>query len=171
MKKLEVVLWISLLLLVAAHAFIDIPFGLILMIGMALSMVYFYLTTFIINEVPFTKIFLKSSYKDISSSRIIGSILSGISYSILTTGITFKALAWPGANFMVYAGFILTTVNLIIVLSKIRRSPNSSFYIALRKRGYLLVCLGLLFIIITLLPQDVQRSIFPRSGEHEELSV
>jgi hypothetical protein len=84
---------------------------------MLLACFYFYLSFAFFNNVKLRNIFRGSSYKGISASRIIVSIVTGWGLSALCCGILFKIQHYPGGGIMLMAGlitiFIITTILLI----------------------------------------------------------
>ncbi len=161
MKKIESFLWILLLLLILARTTVEVPFIMILISGMILSGFYFYFSLLLLNNIDFKNIFQKQAYREIKTSRIIGSILTGINYATLSIGVTFKALAWPGSLFFIMFSVFTLLIIIIIASYKAKYNQSISFYHELKKRTLLLLVIGSIFAILSSLPIDIQKTIFP----------
>lgn len=113
-----------------------------------LMSLYFYLGFAMFNDITFKGIFKQQSYKEISTLRIIGSIVAGIGLSILLTGILFRLQHWPGANFQLLIGLIFSGIILIIVLIKYLKE-KSLFYKRVLSRLIIIGGFGLILFYIS----------------------
>ena len=134
MKRAEIILGLLSLLAIFMSVFL-IPGGsfLIILSLSAFSMMYFYLGFAFFNAIPLSKIFKKESYKDISSLRIVGAIVAGISLSTLLMGILFTAQKWPGAYVISVMGLFYLTIAGVAALIK-GMTNKSAFYNRILRR-------------------------------------
>lgn len=166
MKKIEVILWGLLLTTTILRTLFNIPFPIALCIGGSLSILYFFCTIFLLNNIPLKAAFNKAAYNNISNSRMIGSILTGLTFAILSISITFKILAWPGSRFLLFLSLILTTIILIITSTRLKKSEEQSFYCSLKKRCIVLIIIAISFLILSFFPKETQQKIFPLTNEY-----
>ena len=133
MRKLQIGL-VCFIVFAFIWKFLDYPFGNIALILslLFLSCLYFYLGFALFNKIGFKDIFKKKSYADISSLRIIGTVLSGFSLSILLLGMLFKIMNWPFASQNLLIG-ILGLVIALFVAGIVYLRKRSPFYIDLFK--------------------------------------
>ena len=151
MKKAEIILGISSIVALIMNLLL-IPFGGFLTVLMlsSLSMIYFYLSFALFNNIRFRNISKKDSYKEVSKMRIIGAIATGIALTFLILGILFKAQSWPGAR--MYLGVGIFGMIVIFIVGAIKFSANkSSYYTKIFKR---LAIFGILSLILFFLPGD-----------------
>lgn len=129
MKRIEI--W---LLAITISAFILKVFsvaGADALMGISLSataMAYYPFGLFIINSIPLKKVFKRESYRGISFLRGFGSVVTGISLSIVIVGIMFKLLLSPGASVMLSVGLISSALVLSIALYKYLGNFRAMFY-------------------------------------------
>jgi len=126
---------------------IGIPGSMILLILTlgTLAFLYYPFGFALFNRIGFRQIFKKKSYEGLSALRIIGSIGAGMAFSVVCSGILFKTLHWPGADFMLINGLVPTLIVLIIALIKYFKTKGK-FYIGILKRTAIIGTLGLLFV-------------------------
>lgn len=147
MKRAEIVLVVGLLIGTIGNLF-QIPYSneIFMIACFLLSCLYFYLGFAHFNEIPFRKIFKKSSYKEISTGCIAGSIGLGISFSIIIIGFLFKFLILPGSHEMLIIGTVFlaaqTFFGALIFFKK--HKGRSEFYIKNFKRVFTILILGLI---------------------------
>ena len=113
----------------------------------ALSSFYFYLGFAVFNNIGFSKIFNKTSYKSISKLKIIGAICTGISLSILIIGILFKMKGWPGAKFTLMFGVFLSFIISVIALIKFI-NKKSYYYKFILSRTIFFITIGVFLVSI-----------------------
>ncbi len=166
MKKTEVILWGVLLITTILRALFNIPFPIVLCIGVILSIFYFSLTVFLLNNIPLKKNFNKTAYNNISDLRLVGSILSGLAFSILSTSVTFKILAFPGSKFLLFFSLIFTIIILIVTSVRLKKSEVKNFYKSLKNRCIILLIVTASLFIFSYFPKETQRKIFPLTEEH-----
>lgn len=91
---------------------------LLILSGGTLAMIYFYISVIIFNKIPLKSAFKKAAYKDIPTSRILGSIGGGIALSVLIIGLLFTIMNWPGGRMQLATGIVLSTILLLVSLVK-----------------------------------------------------
>lgn len=127
MKKLEFILTILFSISLTLYLF-DIPgfslFG-VAQMGI-LSLIYFWFGIIIFNKISFRKMFKKTSYKDISWNKLIGTFATGIGLSFTILGILFKFMFWPGANAILTNG--LTILGVVLMISIVKFGSNKSHF-------------------------------------------
>ena len=74
------------------------------------SIFYYGFTLFVILDIPFRNILLKSSYAGISPILILSSIIIGWDYSVLILGVLFKYLIIPGNTNLLVPGLFLISI-------------------------------------------------------------
>ncbi len=112
----------------------------------SLSMLYYPLGLFSLNEIPIHRIFKKQTYKEMTATRIIGAILGGIVFSILTVGIMFNVLIIPGAYFMLGTGLSGGLIFLIVFIVLYLRNRENTFLRTMMIRSVLIVAISGFFI-------------------------
>lgn len=142
MKKTEKILIITALTGIILGLFL-IPGGnIITVLSLAvLSMLYFYFSLALLNGLSIRQMFKKQSYKGISAMRITGSVLAGIVLSILTLGVLFKVMLWPGSSSMLLTGGLLMLITGIICLIKFA-STKAEFYRNMTLRSFIFTALA-----------------------------
>lgn len=145
MKKIEIIfIVISIIgtLMLAFH----IPMGAMMtIIGISsLTMFYWGFSFALFNIDRFRDIFKKEAYKNTNAKRIIGAIATGLTLSILLTGILFVLMFWPGAKLNLMNGIAMGIVILLLALFFYSRT-KSNYYIKIFKRLIVLLGLGILF--------------------------
>lgn len=106
MRKIEIILVVLSIVLFLLSSIFDFKFinPIIIIILLITCMFYTYLGFAVINNIALKSIFNGAVYKKISTYRILGAILTGISIGVFLIGIMFKSLSWPGANINLYPG-------------------------------------------------------------------
>ncbi len=147
MKKLELYIFPVTFIIGFLIYFMDYPFGAIITILSlsGLSCLYFYFGFALFNKISFRRIFKKESYQSISTWRIIGSIATGISISIVLLGILYRIFRWPFGNEMLIIGVNFLNVVFIIGFIKIIKGKQP-FYKRLLTRVVTFGLLGYLFL-------------------------
>lgn len=118
MKKLEVIL-ASISIIAFLLIFMTFPGATELFtIGLSvLSIIYFYLSFALLNNIRLRKIFKKKSYEEVSKTEIVLAILTGVALSVFSVGIMFKMIFLPGADEMLSIGLFFTSVVVIMALT------------------------------------------------------
>jgi hypothetical protein len=157
MKKLELILSISSFVGIQWIMFFLIPGGTIILIlsMFMLSLLYFFLSFVLFNNIGFRKIFRKVSYKDTSSNRILFSFVTGIFLSATVFSILFKLLFWSYASIILMFGIIGLFVISVILIRK-RAKVDSPFYSDVLKRT-IVACL--VATILSLIPSQLMAKI------------
>jgi hypothetical protein len=134
MKRTELIL-ILLAVIALIMKIFHLPGALILSIlGLpTIALFYFYLGFAFFNGIGFRKLFKKTSYKGISTQRIIGGIATGWALNASAMGILFKIQSYPGASILLWVGFIGLGFVSIFSLIKVRKSTDN-YYSKILKR-------------------------------------
>ncbi|RYJ43197.1 hypothetical protein [Flavobacterium beibuense] len=121
MKKAELILAILILTGIVLSV-LHLPGGAMLLVLTmpVLSMMYLCLGFALLNGIPLKN----ESYKGLSTMRIVGSVLSGIVFSIALIGILFVWMMWPGASVMLLSSIAGLLIMLIVVLIKYFTKKN-----------------------------------------------
>ena len=150
MKKLEIILGVIAIITFGLYLFLVPGSAMIMLLSLTtLSIIYFYLSFALFNGVKGRSIFKKSSYVDLKTMRIVGSILTGIALAMTITGISFMIFKWPGARVNLQIGIIALSMVIIIYSIKYLRDKEA-FYFSILKRT---IAFGIVGIILLLLPQ------------------
>ena len=148
MKKLEIVLVITIVIGIIGNLFLIEYSNHVFMIGCTvLATLYFYLSFVFFNDISVRKMFKKSSYKGVTAKRIIGTIGIGQTLSIIIIGFQFKFLLLPGAHEMLIIGVeSLMVISIIAGFIFIKRyKGQSEFYSRIFKRTIPAIIVGALF--------------------------
>jgi hypothetical protein len=149
MKKTEIIFTIIALAGLLLKCF-HLPFGALLaVIGFfGLACFYMYFSFAFFNNIPLKRIFKKESYTtDISEKiayRILISVSSGVSLSIMLIGLLFYFQIWPSAFFQINVGIKLIVPALIIGLIRFFKT-KSTFYSRIFIRIAIIVGVALFF--------------------------
>ncbi len=92
-----------------------------------LSLFYLFFGFFIFNEIKLRGLFKTSSYDKTNTTKIIMSILLGMSLTILLTGIYFKLQLWSGGDSILGLGLICTGLILLISIILYFRNKDILF--------------------------------------------
>ena len=169
MKKIEIICWTTILLLIILRVMFVLPFFLvpiILFVGFVMGAVYFFLSFLLLNEIHLKTMFQKGSYKSISFGRILGSIFLGFAYATATIATVFASLCFPGGTIMIYMSSVPILVSLFLSLYKLKKYKESNFYKGIIKRDILILSVCLVFIAISFLPKETRSKIFPYPQSH-----
>lgn len=126
----------------------------------ALSSMYFYFGILLFNGIRLREIFKKDSYLNLSKKRLIGSLVLGISLSILVIGILFKIELWPRANNMLLPGLFLLVI-ILITLFYFNGKNKSPFGTRVHKRIIVVATSSVLFYLI---PSDLLIDLYHRNN-------
>ena len=149
MIKLEKILGVT-VLIALIFKFALIPGGSFLLVLslFILSCLYYPMGFALLNQIAFTKILKKDSYKGLTAFKIIGSIGAGMAFSVVCLGILFKVQHWAGANTYLITGLVSILIVLAIALVKYYKAKQE-FYIGILKRIAIIGALGLVFSFIS----------------------
>lgn len=151
MNKAELLLLILLINGLFLHLMM-IPGGTILLsLSNLMLCLYYILFGFaIFNNIPLKKVFKKESYSEITSNKIILSVITGIVLSLITWTMMFLFLNWPGV-FILFFISIISLVLLAIGLFIGYKAHNAPFLIPIFRR---LALYGSIIIIMYLIPSS-----------------
>ena len=163
MKKTEIILG-AIAIIALTIQLLNLPGGGILTVLTlsTVSTMYMFLSFALFNDIRLRKIFKKDSYKGISTTRILGAILTGLALSITTIGLLFKFQSWPWASFPLRFGLFGLLIGLIVGLIKYQRT-KSDYYTKIFKR---IAIYGGLGLILMILPRETWSEI--RNRNHPE---
>jgi len=134
MKRIELVV-AAILIIALAIRFAHLPGGSVL-ITLSLSLfavLYMYFSFGLFNGIRFRKMFKKASYANITTMRIVGSVMVGLALAILMTGILFKVMSWPGAGINLLFGLVATLIGGAVAAVKLI-NVKAPFYQRVLKR-------------------------------------
>lgn len=158
MRITEKILWVFFALSIIGRILDFSGSGLVLIFGFILTIFYFSLTYFLMIDADGYKLFLKDPSNKIGTAKSVYSIFSGILYSIVVTGIMFKALAFPGSRFLLI--FSLFNLTLMWVLIRFGSFTNEHRRrILTRKLFMIIICI--IFIFLSFMPLSIQEILFP----------
>lgn len=148
MKKAELITGAIALIAIVLNSFL-IPLSDVLLVlsFTLLAIIYGYLSFALFNNIQLRRIFKKSSYKGISTMRVVGAILTGLALSSTLVGILFTLMSFPGAFPNLILGTVGLTVALIVGLVKYSKS-KSVYYTNIFKR--IAVCGGVALMLLVL---------------------
>ena len=99
----------------------------------------------LLNDIGFRKVFNKESYNNLSTYKIISSIILGLGYSTIIIGILFKLQLWPGSKTILLIGII---ISISIFITNIINSNSKLSKKTIIRFSSLLIC-GILFLFIS----------------------
>lgn len=147
MKKAEIIIVTLSIIALAMNLLLAPGGGVLTVLALStLSIIYFYLGFALFNDIRLRKIFKKDSYKEISSSRILGAVGAGITLSMTTIGLMFKFQSWPGADLNLGVGLFGLLIVTIIGLTKYFKN-KSDYYTRIFKRAAIFGGLGLIIML------------------------
>ena len=149
MKLLEKTLFFVIIISISLH-FMLLPGMAIITVlcCLLLSILYFYLSFFLLNNIGFKKIFKKKSYEDLTTLKTASSILLGVGYSIIPMGFLFKLLIWPGSKVILLLGILFSTLVFFgIIISDLIYKKNLTKSVIVRFT--ILIAFGLSSYIIS----------------------
>ena len=161
MKKIEVVLVSIAILAIIIKIFFGLTFSFFILFFSFLLLISFYniFSFALINDIKFSSIFDKNSYKDINEKRIIGAIAFGLTLSIILVGVFFKLQIWSRANIILIVGII--QLLFILIFSVIRYFKNkASYYNKIIRR---IIIIGGIGIILFSTPTNTLIDIYYRN--------
>lgn len=82
-----------------------------------LSLMYYFLSFALLNDIRFRKILSKESYNETNPKKIILAILVGFVLANLVMGVLFKLQSYPGANNLLFISLIFTGIAIVISLA------------------------------------------------------
>lgn len=127
MKWTERVSIVLIVLLLLARFFTSSVDVMLFILFTFLSIYYYGLGFFLLNDLRLKDIFKKSSYTKISTLRILGSILAPMFLSSLLIGILYILMRYEGSLNMFFTG--LTSVVIVIIISLIKyQTKKDPFY-------------------------------------------
>lgn len=94
-----------------------------------------------------------------SSSRILGSILTGVALAITIIGIMFRFQSWPGTAVMIGGGLVALSVIIIIAFRKYRKTRVDFYCQVLLRTGII----GSIALILMLMPRSKFHGILYRN--------
>lgn len=147
MKKFEII--ISCLAVIAIILkFIGIPgSGLIVVLTLMTLAITYYFAFALFNNIRLRTIFKSSSYRYTNTKRIVGSVVLGLSLSLVIIGLLFKLQLWPGAAIQLNTGLVFLAICFIVAMINFMKSRDE-FYLPLFKRIAVVGGFGL-FILLT----------------------
>ena len=126
MKKLETILLGSFFISILLKIFQLPGTALLLILSGGLVAMFYYITGyFIMNDVSLKKLLKERKGKNVPVPILFGSIMAGWDFSIITLGILFKVMLFPGADNMLVTGIILLTVLQIGSLFIRKKEPET----------------------------------------------
>lgn len=147
MKKVEQILVIISILSFFMSLLLDRGAMIVVLLLLSLASIYFYLSFALFNDIRFRRIFKSDSYKDVSGTRILGTIILGIFLSLTIIGLIFKFMNLTGAAFNLYgglAGLLIATIVTAIFYLK----SKSGYFLKILTRTLLFGVLGLVLLLI-----------------------
>ncbi len=122
--------------------------SLLLLISLGgLASIYFYFGFLFFNGIRLRKIFKKESYLGISGLRLTFTIITGLGLSLLTIGILFKFMRWPGSMVNIIGGVGASVSVLMLAIIKYSAKKEKIYQrVIVRTAPFLVIGLFLLFI-------------------------
>ena len=150
MKQTEKIVSFFIIILIIIELLFDYPYVLELIIfsSLLLSILYFFFSFLLLNNIRLRGIFKKESYATTNTLRIIGTIGAGIALSIIVNGIIFKFNNWPFGDQNLMIGLILLFCIAVVSIIKFI-STKTTFYRNLLIRIFIVGGIGLIFFMIT----------------------
>jgi hypothetical protein len=112
-----------------------------------LATFYIYLSFALFNNLKLKDLFKKETYLGISKYRIIGSVITGFSLSMLLVGILFSIQHWPGAIFNLASGLVVAFIIFLVAFLKHLKN-NTYFYKNILLRLSIFGGIGLTLLIL-----------------------
>ncbi|WP_091508142.1 hypothetical protein [Flexibacter flexilis] len=147
MRKSEIIL-LSLAILSAYLKSISVPGGAFLTTILLGTLALFYspMGFLYLNNIKFSGIFSKESYRDISGMQILGAIFIGKALAVSVVGALFTLQSWPRANLLLSGALMLDLVVGAIVFVKFFQTPTPYFRQNITRIGIWLLITILLLI-------------------------
>ncbi|MBU2928589.1 hypothetical protein [Winogradskyella psychrotolerans] len=148
MKQTELIIGVGILLLMTLRLLVIYPYAslLITQLTLVLSILYFFFSVGLLNQIGFRNLFKTESYKGISTLRIIGTVGTGLVLSIMTISILFKFQRWPYGSINLLIGLISLFPIVGVVLIKFINT-KTKLYKSLLIRLTLIFGIGLLLFL------------------------
>jgi hypothetical protein len=164
MKKAEkILLSIAVLGLVMKLLYLPAAGTILVLSISSLIMFYFYLGFAFFNNLLVREALRKESYKNISTKRVIGAIVVGLTLGTCLVPILFKIQSWPAAKFQVFTGLTAAVLVILISLIKYQKSKDK-YYSTILKR---VVVFGALALSLLVIPSKTWLSWnFPNNPEY-----
>lgn len=142
---------------------LNIPGGTLLMIFTIsmLSIIYMYFGFAFFNGIRLRHIFKKEAYKGVGVWRILGSIGTGITLSILLISIMFRIQSWPGASVSLIQGALFSLIIFIVGLIKFSKSKSNFYKRIFLRLGTLTGIVIILFLIPKMTLIEIKYSDYP----------
>lgn len=121
--------------------------AMLIIVAGVLSSMYFYFSFAMFNGIRLRDIFKKSSYKGISSMRVIGAVFSGLNLSVIVLALLFKIMMWPGSSVMIITGVLGLTIILLIAIVKYRKRKLNYYSNILKRVVPYLAIVAVLFLL------------------------
>jgi hypothetical protein len=136
MKTLERILAIGILIALILK-FSLVPGGdtLTLWTMMLLACIYYPLGFLFFNHIKLRSMFKSTSYKNVTISKIVFSVVTGLGLSIIVVGSLFKLLNFPGANTMLLSGLIITAIVSVISITLLIKNNDATSEFVLWRAG------------------------------------
>lgn len=112
----------------------------------AVVVIYMTFSIFIINGIRASKVFSGESYKMLTFSRKVGSVVYGFVISLGILGILYDLQNWEGANNILVASLVFMIITLFFILYKFLSTKNK-FYRQLIIRLGIVVFISLIFLL------------------------
>ena len=148
MKKMELILGISIVSLMTLRIVTNFSYSVILIAitSLVLSLIYFFLSFGLLNEIRLRNIFKKESYAGKSSWRMIGTILTGLVLSLVVIYSLFKFMRWPFGNEGLRISLYGLIIVLVITIIKLVLSKNKFYRNLLIRLGIIGLFANLLYL-------------------------
>lgn len=139
--------------------------GIILFLSFSTLSLFYYLGFALFNGIRFKDIFKSGAYSHTNAKRIIGAIGVGFVLSILVMGSLFKLQLYPGGNYLLRTGLLITALIFIIVINFYFRKSDAYFKSILKR----LVIIGIAGLILFMTPSfgivDIYYRNYPELAE------
>ena len=145
---MELILGISIVSLMTLRIVTNFSYSVILIAitSLVLSLIYFFLSFGLLNEIRLRNIFKKESYAGKSSWRIIGTILTGLVLSLVVIYSLFKFMRWPFGNEGLRISLYGLIIVLVITIIKLVLSKNKFYRNLLIRLGIIGLFANLLYL-------------------------
>jgi hypothetical protein len=150
MKQAEKIIGIFVIVAMIARLLYDYPYAsnLIVFPAIFLSLLYFFFSFLLLNDIRLRNVFKKESYKSMNALRIVGTIASGVVFFIILTGILFKFQNWPYGNYNLYTGLMLLfSISIFVIIKFIIK--KAAFYRNVLIRFFIIGGIGLILLLVS----------------------
>ena len=170
MKIVEKILGGLIIVLIISRLLFSYPFsGLLITLScILLAQLYFVFGFALLNNIRFRKIFKKDSYNNVSVLRIILTIITGLTLSLLVIYALFKFMRWPYGNFGLFTCLIWLGVIIAVVLIKHLISKDKFYANYLIRLGIIGTCAMLMYLVSSERLLELQYKNFPDFVEAEK---